>query len=132
MVSSWRLASTGRASAHSLDAVVVECMTASLPSVGRVVPVNTEQSEVETGVERSVRSRKKRPVIRFFQGGFRHQPTLTITRHMASAGKVIVKIGGQMSVVAPHQSLPCELEYVEGCVDRVWRKQFNRAWLGVT
>ena len=125
MVSSWRLAATGRASAHSLDAVVVECMTASLPSVGRVVPVNTEQSEVETGVERNAWSRKKRHVIRSFQGGFRHQPTLAIARHMANAGKVIVKIGGQMSVAAPHQSPPCELEYVDSCVDRGWRKQSN-------
>ena len=125
MVSSWRFASTGRARAHSLDGVVVEYMSASLPSVGRVVPVNTEQSEVETGVERIAWSRKKRLVIRFFQGGFRHQPTLTITRHTASAGKVIVKIGGQMSVAAPHQSLPCELEYVDSCVDRGWRKQSN-------
>lgn len=37
-----------------------------------------------------------------------------------------------MGVAAPHQSLPCELEYVDSWVDRVWRKRFNHAWLGVT
>ena len=51
---------------------------------------------------------------------------------MASAGKVIARIGGQVSVAAPHQSLPCELEYVDRCVDRVWRKQINHTCLSVT
>src|SRR5438552_13776892 len=54
-------------------------MTASLASVRRAVPVNTERAEVETGVERNVWSQKKRPVMRSFIGGFRHQPMTAVS-----------------------------------------------------
>lgn len=47
-------------------------------------------------------------------------------------GKVVVKSGAQVSIATLSQWFPCELEFVEHCVDRALRKQLKHSRLGVT